>query len=144
MTVNTGRGTGTLHLDVVNGTGITNTGGTPLAGTPVTGETYHIDKGGTVIGSGEGQLVTGFGSGGYALFGDVQIATAPGRVRVLSDGRIFAAGGVGCATNFNPNAPATASCTLQLARYLASGVPDASFGTNGRVVTAVTNVDSGA
>ena len=35
---------------------------TPLTGTPFTGETYDIDKGGTVIGSGEGQLFAGFGT----------------------------------------------------------------------------------
>ena len=144
VTVNTGRGTGTLHLDVVNGTGITNTGGTPLAGTPFTGETYQIDKGGTVIGSGEGQPVAGFGNGGYALFSDVPIATAPGRVRVLSDGRILAAGGIGCAANVNPNDPRrrrTARCSSPDTRRAARRMHRS--GPNGRVVTAVTNVNSG-
>ena len=139
MTVNTGRGTGTLHLDVVNGTGITNTGGTPLAGTPFTGETYQIDKGGTVLGSGEGQLVTGFGNGGYALFGDVQIATTPGRVRVLSNGQIFAR--EAWAVRPTSIQPLRRRVLHAAARpYSAGGVPDASFGSSGRVMTAVTNV----
>src|SRR6185369_2763562 len=110
-TVNTGRGTGALHLDIVNGTGVTNTGGTPLAGTPVTGETYQIDKGGTVLGGGEGQPVASFGTGGYALVSEDPTSTTPGRIRVLSDGRIMAAEGIGCASG----------CTLQLARFSASG-----------------------
>ena len=60
---------------------------------------------------------------------------------MLSDGRILAAGGIGCATNVNPNDPAAGYCTLQLARYSSSGAPDASFGSNGRVVTAITSVN---
>ena len=130
VTVNTGRGTGSLHLDLVNGTGITNGGGAAPAGLPATGETYSIDKGGTVIGSGEGQLVTGFGSGGYALFSEDPTSATPGRIRVRSNGSIMTVGGIGC----NPR------CTLQLAQFLANGAPDTSFGTNGRVVTTVTNI----
>jgi uncharacterized delta-60 repeat protein len=140
VSVSTGRGTGTLRVDLVNGTGITNIPGTSLSGATVAGETYRIDKGGTVIGGGEGQLVTGFGTGGFALFTGAQIATVPGRIRVLGDGRILAVGGVGCADNINPNNPPAGYCTLQIAQYLASGAPDASFGTSGRVVTAVTNI----
>ena len=121
--MNTGRGTGSLHLDVVNGAGITNGAGTTLGGLPFTGQTYQVDKGGTVLGSGEGQLVTAFGNGGYALFNEVQIPTTPGRVAVLSDGRMLAAGGIGCAA-LVPSDPVSPSyCTLQLARYSASGVP---------------------
>jgi uncharacterized delta-60 repeat protein len=134
--VNTGHGTGSLHLDVVNGTGITNAAGHALAGTPFTGETYQIDKGGTVIGTGAGQPVANFGSSGYALFSDVQTVAAPTAIAVLADGRILAAGGIGC----DPSPPST--CALQLARYSASGTPDASFGTNGRVLTAVTNINA--
>ena len=78
--VGTGRGTGTLRLDVANGTGITNIAGTAaLAGTPFTGETYEIDKGGTVLGIGEGQPVAAFGSGGYAPFSEGQGTSTPGR-----------------------------------------------------------------
>jgi hypothetical protein len=62
--------------------GIANIGGTPLGGAPVTGQTYQIDKGGTVVGSGEGQLVTGFGNGGYALFHRGPNPSVPGRIRV--------------------------------------------------------------
>ena len=133
ITVDTGQGTGSLHLDVVDGTGITDASGTPLAGTPVTGETYQIDKGGTVNGTGAGQPVAGFGSSGYALFSDVPTVVAPSAIAVLADGRILAAGAIGCNATSN-------LCALQLARYSATGVPEASFGTNGRLVTAVTNV----
>ena len=49
--------------------------------------------------------MTGFGNGGYALFGRRPASTAPGRIRVLSNGQILAVGGIGCATNVNPNAP---------------------------------------
>ena len=112
-----------------------------MTGTPVTGETYNIDKGGTVIGTGEGQLVTGFGTGGYALFSDDPKSDVPGRVRVRSDGRILAAGGIGCVVAVPADAISPFRCTLQLAQYTASGAPDATFGTNGRIVTAVTNVD---
>ena len=31
-------------------------------------------------------------------------------------------------------------CTLQLTQHTSGGTPDAAFGTNGRVVTAVTNI----
>ena len=137
VTVNTGRGTGTLRLDVANGAGIVNGGGTPLSGTPFTGETYNVDKGGTVVygGSGtDGQPVASFGSGGYALFGDVPIAAAFGLTAVLPDGRILVAGAEGC------DAQTDLCTTLQLGRYLATGALDASFGTNGRIVTTVTNV----
>ena len=116
--MNTGRGTGTLHLDLVNGTGIANVGGTPLAGTPVTGETYQIDKGGTVIGTGEGQPVTGFGSGGYALFSDVQRERRRDAFACSSDGRILAAGGIGCAAHVIRTPRSPAYCTLQLAAIL--------------------------
>src|SRR5205823_4228888 len=54
---------------------------------------------------------------------------------VLADGRILAAGGIAC----NPSTPF--DCTLQLARFSANGAPDPSFGTNGRVVPALTNVN---
>ena len=90
-----------------------------------------------VIGSGEGRPVAGFGSSGYALFSDVQDVAAPTGLAVLADGRILAAGGTACTFT-----AVTSSCTLQLARYSASGTPDASFGTNGRVLTAVTNINS--
>src|SRR6185369_11952341 len=111
------------------------------AGTPVTGQTYDIDKGGTVLGSGEGQLVPGFGIGGFARFGDGGDADGgPSLIAVLADGRILATGSSGCALNVNPLSPDAAYCTLQLARYSANGVPDASFGTNGRIVTAVTTI----
>ncbi|HTP45431.1 MAG TPA: choice-of-anchor Q domain-containing protein [Casimicrobiaceae bacterium] len=136
VTVNTGRGSGTLRLDLANGTGIVDASNVPLAGTPFTGETYGIDKGGTVLygASGtDGQPVASFGSGGYALFGDVPIAAALGLTAVLPDGRILVASAIGCD-------PQTSLCTLQLGRYLATGALDASFGTNGRVVTSVNNV----
>jgi hypothetical protein len=137
VTVNTGRGTGTLRLDVANGTGIVDASNIALHGTPFTGQTYDIDKGGTVDGGGagtDGLPVPGFGNGGYALFGDVPIVSASGAIVVLADGRILVAGAVGCDAQTN-------ECSmLQLARYLATGAPDASFGTNGRVMTSVTNI----
>jgi hypothetical protein len=69
VTVHTGRGTGTVRLDLNDGTGITNLASAPLTGSfPIIGEVFSVDKGGTVIGSGEGQLLTSFGSSGYALF----------------------------------------------------------------------------
>ena len=136
VTVSTGRGTGSLHLDVVDGSGVVDGAGNALAGTPFTGETYQVDKGGTVIGVGQGQPVAGFGSAGYALFSDVQTVRSPTAIAVLADGRVLAAGGVDCDTSTGNN------CTLQLARYSTSGAPDASFGTNGRVLTAVTGVNS--
>ena len=142
VTVTTGRGTGTLRLDFANATGITTTSGAAMGGLPFAGETYQVDKGGTVLAtSGEGQPVAGFGSGGWALFGNVQSPSAPSRFRVYSDGRILAVGGTACASNINPNNTGLTYCTLQLARYSASGVPDAAFGTSGRAVTAVTNVN---
>ena len=79
--VSTGRNTGSLRLDVANGVGITDAGGNPLVGTSFTGETYQIDKGGTVVGTGEGQPVTTFGSQGYALFNEVQAAPEAARSR---------------------------------------------------------------
>ena len=139
VTVNTGRGTGSLRLDVVNGTGITDAASNVLAGTPFTGETYQIDKGGTVIGTGAGQPVAGFGSAGYSLFSEVPLVSAPSPA-VLADGRILAAGGIGCTlqTPSDPNSPIY--CALQLARFSATGAPDALFGTNGRVLTLVTSI----
>ncbi|HEX7273417.1 MAG TPA: choice-of-anchor Q domain-containing protein [Casimicrobiaceae bacterium] len=136
VTVSTGRGTGTLRLDVANGTGIVDAGNVALAGTPFTGETYDVDKGGTVVygGSGsDGLPVASFGSGGYALFGDVPIAAAWGLIAVLPDGRILGASAIACDAQTN-------LCTLQLGQYLPTGALDASFGTNGRIVTSVTNV----
>ena len=62
-----------------------------------------------MLGGGEGQPVAGFGTGGYALFGDVQIPAAPSRMRVYLDGRILAVGGVGCADNINPDDTAAGS-----------------------------------
>ena len=135
VSVNSGHGTGSLRLDLINGTGISDAQGNALAGTPFTGQTYQIDKGGTVIGTGEGQPVPGFGSSGYALFSDVQTVAAPSAIAVLADGRILAAGGIGCQ-------PGSSSyCTLQIAQYLASGAPDTAFGTVGRMLTAVTNIN---
>src|SRR5262249_36870965 len=128
---------GTLHLDLVNGTGITNGGGTPPAGLPFTGETYLIDKGGTVTTSpgAEGNPVLSFGSSGYALFGDAPMLSAGGAIAVLADGRILVGGGVACDS-------VTFFCTLQLGRYLASGAPDASFGASGRITTPLTGINS--
>jgi len=52
VTVHTGRGTGTVRLDLANGTGIANVGSTPLTGSfPIAGEVFDIDKGGTLIGT---------------------------------------------------------------------------------------------
>ena len=112
------------------------------ARTPFTGETYQIDKGGTVLGGGEGQPVAGFGTGGYALFGDVQIPAAPSRLRVYSDGRILAVGGVGCADNINPNNTCSRVLHAAARTVPSSGAPDPSFGTNGRALTALTNVNA--
>ena len=143
VTVSTGRGTGTLRLDVVDGASIKNAALTPLAGTPFAGETYLIDKGGTVIGTGQGQPVagTGFGTGGYAPFSEGQGTATPGRLRVLSDGKILVAGGIGCAALVPSDPSSPYYCTLQLARYLVTGGVDTTFGTNGRIVTAVTMVN---
>jgi uncharacterized delta-60 repeat protein len=139
VSVNTGRGSGSLRVDMINGIGITNGSGAAVTGLPFTGQTYQVDKGGTVLGSGEGQPVAAFGSGGYALFSDAQITAAPARLRIRANGRIVAVGGTACATNVNPATPAGTYCTVQIAQYLASGAPDTSFGTNGRVVTVITN-----
>jgi uncharacterized delta-60 repeat protein len=140
VTVNTGRGSGTLRLDVANASGIVNGSGRPLTGTPFAGETYQVDKGGTVVGAGEGQLVTSFGSGGLAVFATVPDAASPSALAVLADGKILAAGADGC-TPIVPSDPDSAHyCSLQLARYLATGALDASFGTGGRVTAAVTSV----
>src|SRR6185436_20194230 len=77
----------------------------------------------------------------YALFSDVPRVAAPSAIAVLSDGRILAAGGIGCAASV-PNDPhSPVYCTLQLARYVASGAPDPSFGGTGFIVTAVTNIN---
>ena len=135
VTVKTGRGTGELRLDIANGSGITDHSGNALVATPFTGETYRVDKGGTVIGTGQGQPVAGFGSAGYALFNEVPLARAPGAIATLADGRILVAGGIACDTARGND------CALQLARYSAAGIPDATFGTNGRVVTAVTGIN---
>ncbi len=141
MTVNTGRGTGTLHLDLVNGTGITNTGGTPLAGLPVTGETYRSTRAARSSAAAKASWSTGFGNGGYALFGDVRIRDGAGthsRARGRPDpgGRRHRMRRQSSIRTIRMQR----YCTLQLAQYSASGAPDASFGTNGRVVTAVTNI----
>ena len=107
VAVNTGRGSGTLRLDVANGTGIVNGSSNTLGGTlPFNDEIYTVDKGGTVIGSGQGQPVAGFGTAGYALFNEFQGAPAPGAIAMLSGGRILAAGGRAC----DP-ANATARCS---------------------------------
>ena len=139
VSVNAGRGSGSLRLDMVNSIGVTNGSGAAVTGLPFTGQAYQVDKGGTVLGNGEGQPLAAFGSGGYALFGDEQIPSSPARVRIRSNGTIVAVGGTACATNVNPAEPSGGYCTVQIAQYLASGAPDTSFGTNGRVVTAITN-----
>jgi uncharacterized delta-60 repeat protein len=143
VTVNTGRGTGSLRLDMINGTGVTNGTGTPLAGTPFNGETYGIDKGGTLITpitQGDGLPVASFGLGGYAAFSDVQFPSSGGSIAVLADDRILVASGDGCA-QLTPGDPQSPSyCTLQLGRYMPNGAPDASFGLNGRVTTAIASV----
>lgn len=137
VTINTGRGTGTLRLDVANGTNIVDGANNALAGTPFTsGQTYTIDKGGTVLGSGQGHPDASFGSGGYALFSLSQGVAAPGAIAVLSSGKILAAGGVGC------DAGTGTSCTLQLAQYLADGTPDAGFAPNGKVITSVSGINA--
>jgi uncharacterized delta-60 repeat protein len=136
IAVNTGRGTGTLQLIVATGTGIVNGSGNTLAGTPFSGETYTIDKGGTVLGSGEGQPDLSFGSGGYALFSLTQGVASPGAIAVLTGGKILAAGGSGC------DAVTGTNCMLQLAQYLAGGAPDTTaFPPDGQVHTSVSGIN---
>ena len=121
VTVNTGRGTGTLRLDVAAGGSIVDLSANPLQGTPFAGETYQVDKGGTVIGTGQGLPNPAFGVNGYALFSVEQTPTTP-FVKVMDDGRIVAAG-VDC--DFN-----NGLCKLRVARYSAAGNPDVTFNDN--------------
>ena len=137
VAVATGRGTGALQLNLDNVTGIIDGASSlPLAATSASGEVYAIDKGGTVHGTGDGQPDASFGTGGYALFSLAQGVASPGALVVLPNGRILAAGGVGC------NGATGTQCTLQLAQYLDTGAPDPAFGVNGQVSTAITGVNA--
>ena len=70
----------------------------------------------TTFGEGDGKVTTDFGNEDTAY-----------AVEVLSDGKILAAGYTGSAANFD----------FALARYTADGVLDTSFGTSGKVTTAI-------
>ena len=135
ITVNTGRHTGQLRLGLTDATGIKDGAGNAPANLPFFGEPYEIDKGGAVLGTGQGRPDSTFGNNGYALFNLQQGVASPGAVAVLASGRILAAGGIGCD-------PATGSnCTLQLAQYQANGVPDGGFGSSGRIPTTIAGID---
>jgi hypothetical protein len=129
---------GTLHLDVVNGTA-SRTGGTPLAGTPFTGETYQIDKGGTVSAAAKDNWWR-VRHGGYALFNDVQLSTCRDAFACSRMARSWRPEASAARYECQSERPAAGYCTLQLARYSSGGVPDASFGSNGHIVTAITSV----
>ncbi|MET0644995.1 MAG: Calx-beta domain-containing protein [Pyrinomonadaceae bacterium] len=75
----------------------------------------------------DGSLDTSFGSGGKVLidFGDT--SEAVGAVRVQPDGKILVVGGAYLA--------GASRSDFALARLNADGTPDASFGTNGKVLT---------
>jgi len=142
VTVNTGRGTGSLHLDVVNGTGITTGSGVTLGADCRSPERhYQIDKGGT--GARHGRR----SAGGQLRHRRLRAFRRCPRMRPRRDAFACARTArssrpvrTGCAALVPSDPQSPYYCTLQLARYLASGAPDASLERTGRVVTAVTSI----
>jgi uncharacterized delta-60 repeat protein len=84
----------------------------------------------------DGSLDTGFGDGGkvYTDFGNT--ADGASAVRVQADGKIVVVG--------SAYAPGPSRADFALARYNADGTPDNSFGTNGKVTTALPGGHSSA
>jgi CSLREA domain-containing protein len=112
VTVNTGRGSGSLQVNLKSGTGIVDTTGNALVGAPVSGAPYQVDKGGTVKmpGVGWGQPNAAFGTGGYSLFstpGASDFAVSPGAVAALATGQILAVGGDSCVDSYNSTTNST-------------------------------------
>ncbi len=108
----------------INALAVQSDGKIVAAGSSITGSDLDITL---VRYTADGALDTTFGDGDGKVttdFGDEDTAYA---VEVLSDGKILVAGYTGNAANFD----------FALARYTADGVLDTSFGTDGKVTTAL-------
>ena len=78
-----------------------------------------------------GTLDTTFGSGGKVLTSITSGDDSAGEISLLADGKIVVAGRAGGGNNSD----------FALARYLANGTLDTTFGNSGKVITAISPVD---
>jgi len=78
-----------------------------------------------------GMIDAGFGNNGMVFLNDQSLYSPPASLIIQPDGKILSVGSLNDQSN---------SSDFLLLRFNADGTPDTNFGTNGKVVTAITNI----